>query len=207
MGLISAFGARGLGSLVALSTTSMARYPSQPLQLEARQQIYEEVTDYPGLHLSAIARSVEMETNHAKYHLRVLETNDYVSSQRQDGYWRFYPRKEGKVGKQEILQPREKQWLALLRRSIPLQATLTLLGRGSMSAGDLADRLDIAPSTMHYHATKMEEAGLLESRKVARERMYELADPERVGELIARHEPPDALVEGFMEGWDELQFP
>lgn len=185
----------------------LARRSKQPLELAARKQLYECVNEYPGLHLSEIGRRVEMDTNHAKYHLEVLERHDLISSKKEEGYWRFYPKKEGQLGPQEILQPEEKQWLSLLRRRVPLQATLVLLDEGEASLGDIADALGIAASTMHYHAGKMEDAGLVTSRKDGRKRIYELADPQRAAELVVTYEPPDELVGGFLEAFEELDFP
>lgn len=191
-----------LGSMLFL-----ARYESNPLENDVRRRIYDHVQEYPGLHLSEIARNSEIDTNHAKYHLRVLEDNDFVSSKRQDGYWRFYPRANGSVGRRDILQPEEKEWLSLLRREIPLHITLLLLDRGEANGSEIQDALDIAASTVHYHASKMEDATLLESRKDGRKRVYGIHDPEKVEDLVREHKPPDVLVEGFLEGWEELEFP
>lgn len=193
--------------LVAGSGLFLVKGEGDPLDLEARRRIYQHLQAYPGLHLSEIARGVEMETNHAKYHLRVLAEHGLVSRKEEDGYVRFYPREDKGVAKGEILQPIEKEWLSLLRRRIPMQMTLVLLDEGSCNAGQMRKALDIAGSTLHYHASKMEDAGLLESHKEGRQRIYELHDPERVEELVRKHEPPDELVKGFLEGWSGLEFP
>lgn len=178
-----------------------------PLDHEERRRIYEQVHEYPGLHLSELARSVELGTNHAKYHLRVLEDHEMVSSHRENGYVRFYPREESRLGKKEVLERGEKEWLSLLRREVPLQMTVVLLEEDEAPAGEISDALDVALSTVHYHATNMEEAGLISSYKDGRSRIYELSDPGRVAELLQKHEPPDALVQGFLGAWERLDFP
>lgn len=185
----------------------LARGGGDPLEHEERERIYEQVREYPGLHLSEIARSVDLGTNHAKYHLRVLEDHDMVSSHRENGYVRFYPREDSRLGRKEVLERDEKEWLSLLRREIPLQMTVILLDRGEATAGEIGEAIDVALSTVHYHATNMEEAGLVTSYKDGRSRVYELADPERVAKLLEAHEPPDALVQGFLGAWEELDFP
>lgn len=185
----------------------LALYETNPLENEVRKRVYEQVQEYPGLHLSELARNVEVDTNHAKYHLRVLEDNGLVSSRRDDGYWRFYPRVDADVGQREVLQPRDKEYLSLLRRKVPLRVTLVLLDREEANATILQDELDIAASTVHYHTSKMEDAGLLESSKEGRQRIYSLTEPERVQRLLRDHRPPDRLVEGFLEGWEEFEFP
>lgn len=196
-----------LGALIVPAPVLLVRHTKDPLDLETRKRVYEQVAEYPGLHLSEIARRVDMDTNHTKYHLRVLERHDLISSRKEGGYWRFYPREESDLGPREVLEPEEKRWLSLLRRRVPLQATLVLLDRGEASAGELADEIDIAASTLHYHASKMEDAELVASRKDGRHRVYSLTDPERIAQLVVRYEPPDELVKGFLEAWEELEFP
>lgn len=192
-------------ALVPWIAVLMGLAEKDPLALATRRRIYERVEEFPGLHLSEIAREIDLDTNHVKYHLRVLEENDLVSSRRDEGYWRFYPCEGCVAGKREIYEPREKAWLALMRRRVPLQIALVLADRGTAAASELSEAVDVAPSTLHYHATKMEEVDLLDSRKEGRKRVYRLAHPERFRELAARHEPPDELTRGFLEAWKALE--
>lgn len=185
----------------------LARHTKDPLDLEARRALYRAVERYPGLHLSSIARKLNMETNHAKYHLRVLERHQIVSSRKEGGYWRFYPKTESDVGPRDVLDRSDKRALSMLRRKVPLHATLVLLDRDEATLGELADAVDVAASTMHYHAGKMEEAGLVESQREGRERVLRIVDPNHVSELLVRYQPPDEIVEGFLEAWEELEFP
>lgn len=177
----------------------------EPLDLETRREIYECVADYPGLHLSEIARRVDLEANHTKYHLEVLERHGLVASETEEGYWRFFPREESDLGPRDVLTPEEKEILAVLRKEVPLHATLVLLDEGEAKAGELADAVDVAASTMSYHASDMEEAGLVEVDKQGRSRLYRLTDPELVADLLIRFQPPDELVAGFLEAWDQLE--
>jgi DNA-binding transcriptional ArsR family regulator len=146
-----------------------------------------------------------METNHAKYHLEVLERHGLVTSDKEEGYWRFFPREDSDLGPKEVLSPEEKEIVSLLRKEVPLHATLVLLDEGEALAGELADAVDVAASTMSYHASQMQEAGLVEAEKDGRSRIYRLVDPERVAELLIRFEPPDELVKGFLDAWDQLE--
>jgi predicted transcriptional regulator len=185
----------------------LARREKEPLDLETRREIYECVEAYPGLHLSEIARRVDMETNHAKYHLEVLERHELVASEKEEGYWRFFPREESELGPKEVLSPEEKEIVSLLRKEVPLHTTLVLLDEGQAQAGELAEAVGVAASTMSYHTSQMQEVGLVEADKQGRSRIYRVRDPERVAELLIRFEPPDELVQGFLDAWDELEFP
>lgn len=193
--------------MIACSIVLLAQARRSPLDHEVRERIYDQVKAHPGLHLSEIARHADVGTNHAKYHLRVLEDEDMVSSRRSDGYWRFYPLEEGDVGRKEVLPPEEKEWMSLLHREIPLRTTLLLLREERVTAGDIREALDVAASTVHYHASKMMDADLIRGYKDGRTRVYELTDPGRVENLVDQYQPSDPLVEGFLAGWEELEFP
>ncbi len=183
----------------------LAQTHANPLDHDVRERIYNTVRAHPGLHLSKIARHADVGTNHAKYHLRVLEDEGLVSSRRSDGYWRFYPLEDADIGRKEMLKPQEKEWMSLLHRRIPLRATVLLLRKREATATEIQNALDIAASTVHYHASKMTDAGLVDSYKDGRSRVYTLTDPDRVEKLVEEYQPPDPLVEGFLAGWEELE--
>lgn len=175
------------------------------LQLDARRRVYEQVAKYPGLHLSEIARGAGMEVNHAKHHLRYLEKHALVSSQKEEGYWRFWPRREGSLGPQESVGVDQKKILALLRKPLPLHISLLLLNHEEMNHAELRQETGAAHGTMHYHLRKMEQDGVLESQKEGRERRYRLTQPEKMLALLLEHKPPDRLVQGFLEAWEALE--
>lgn len=177
------------------------------LELDTRRRLFEVVQEYPGLHLRELARRVEMNPNHAKYHLQYLEKHGLISSKKQGGYWTFFPLEEGSLGLREQVDAREKHVLALLRRPIPLHVTIVLLDRDEASLSELGEAVDASPSTLHYHMGKMEKAGLVESRREGRERRFRLPDHDEVLALLMRFRPPDELVQGFLEAWEELEFP
>lgn len=173
-----------------------------PLELEVRRRIHEHLHRYPGLHLREVARSLELEPNHAKYHLDRLERHGLVSSRKEDGYWRFWPRDDGK---KEQVDRRDKKALALLRKKVPLHVASLLLEHEEMSQVALLEHVGLAQSTLHYHLRNMEKAELITSRKPSRERFYRLLDPDHVEDLLVRYRPPDHLVQGFLDTWEQLE--
>lgn len=177
------------------------------LELDARRRIYEHVERFPGLHLREIARSTGMDPNHAKYHLLYLEKNGLVSSREEGGYWRFFAKAEGRLGPQEVLSPQDKGVLALLRQPVPLHCILVLLNDAEASIEALSQRIGVAHSTLLYHLGKLERAGLVVSRKEGRLRVVRLAEPERLQSYLVRFRPPDSLVAGFLEAWEQLELP
>ncbi len=192
-----------LGRALAPSVLLMAGSTDLPRQ-KTRREVYKHVKRYPGLHLSEIARQLDIPTNHAKYHLRRLENDDMVSSFKEDGYWRFFPRADGSVGTRDLVDREEKRLLAMLRRPKPLHIVIHLLSTGEATHGELTDVLDVAGATAHYHLQRMEDAGLLERRPDGRRVYYALARPDEVARLLDRYEPPDELVSGFLDAWEDV---
>jgi len=185
----------------------LARRERDLLQLDTRRRTYECVHAYPGLHLREIARLAGLDPNHAKYHLQYLERHGLVSSRKEDGYWRFWPRQESTTtGMREKLSSEDKSILAVLRRPIPLHVTVLLLENPEMIHGQILERVPVSHSTLHYHLAKMEAVGLVTSRKQGRERIYAVVNPDKVRVLLSQNRPPDKLVEGFLEAWGQLDF-
>lgn len=176
-----------------------------PLDLDVRRRIFEQVAKYPGLHLREVARALGINPNHAKYHLQRLEKADLVSSRHEDGYWRFWPREKGSIGYRDRLSRQDKAALAVLRRPVPLHVALLLLDRGRATHGDLLDEVDVAHATLHYHMGKMEDSGLVESRKEGRFRWYSLQDPDRVTGLLRQYRPPKTLIRRFLDAWEQVE--
>ena len=175
------------------------------LELESRRRVFEYVQQFPGLHLREIARGTTLHPNHVKYHLQYLQKHDLVSSRKEHGYWRFFPREESSVGLRETVGADKKHLLALLRQPVPLHTVLVLLERGQASQGELAQAVGVAQATLHYHLGKMERNTLVTSWKEGRERYYRVGNEAVVAELLLRFRPPDALVQGFLDAWETLQ--
>ena len=174
------------------------------LALEARRRVFRRVEEFPGLHLSELARQCGLSTNHAKYHLAYLEKHGLVSSRMEGAQQVFFPRQEGSLGPRESVAADDKAVLALLRQPVPLNAVLVLLDRGEASHAELDEAVAVSRTTLHYHMGKLERAGVVESWKDGRERRYRLADGDRVLGLLVRYRPPDQLVAGFLEAWEVL---
>jgi predicted transcriptional regulator len=190
-------------TLLALHIVFVAKR-DELLALDARRRVYDYVRLYPGLHLSEIARGCGMETNHAKYHLLYLEKHGLLSSRRDEGYLRFFPKEEGSVGLREILAPDEKAVLALLRQPVPLHTILLLIERGEASAEELRAAVGVSHSTLLYHMGKLEQRGIATSDRAGRERRFRLVDPARIAQQVVRFRPPDQLVQGFLEAFEQL---
>jgi ArsR family transcriptional regulator, arsenate/arsenite/antimonite-responsive transcriptional repressor len=74
--------------------------------------------------------------------------------------------------------------LGALAQATRLQLYRLLVSRGAagMSAGNIAERLGIAPSSLSFHLTELVQAGLISQKRAGRQLIY-AALPATVGEL------------------------
>lgn len=170
-----------------------------PLELESRRRAYELVAATPGLHLREIARQLAMDVRTAEYHLRQLGKHGLVTAIDEGGFRRFFPRTADGRGA-EIVDARDKPFLGVLRKPVPLYVSLVLLTRDRATHGELARDAGVSPSTLSYHLERMEAAGLLGRDGVA----YVLREPERVARLLYAHRPTQDLIDRFLDLWEDF---
>lgn len=171
---------------------------------ELRRKLLDLVVRYPGLHLREIARLAELSVPHAQYHLRVLERNALLASQRQGENLRFYPTKASPVGDVPTLSAADRDLLHLLRRPTVFGLLVHLLVEAPLALTDLARRCRVSPSTMSYHLERLLGRGLVRREGETGASLWNLTDPDRVRALLLSHEPPPALVAGFLDAWQRL---
>lgn len=175
-----------------------------PTDLEKRRKVFLTVNRYPGLELSRLAREAGVDESLARYHVRILEEANLVRSQEEGGHRRVFPLERTKAGSKSPLDETEREWLALMRRPPILRAVVALLNDEPLAAGELADACGVSASTASHHISRMEEGGLVDVTREGRSRQIRLADRKRVLSLVAEHPPPEDLVQGFIEAWDDL---
>ncbi|WP_053947467.1 winged helix-turn-helix transcriptional regulator [Halolamina sediminis] len=164
---------------------------------EVRERLLEHVRNHPGRHASALGRELDLATGQLQYHLRRLRRSGSVVADEWYGRTHYFP-----PGYDE----RERERIALARRETA-RAILAALLTGETPAAALADRLDVARSTLSYHVDRLRDAGLVEQRRDDRGRVHlSLVDPERTRSLLATVDPDasDRLVDRFTRLVDEL---
>jgi len=167
------------------------------LELETRRDIYELVSEQPGIHLSKIADLLEMTVSLAEYHLRFLEKNHLVKSMKKSGYKRYFP-------SEEKVEERDKDILFELRKEVPLKIVLLLLKNKKMTHKQIHYEMDLAASTLSYHLKKLEGLDILESKKYGRKKGYSIKDEKKITSLLVKYRPHD-ILEGFKDIWKDLK--
>lgn len=123
-----------------------------------RGQIYGYIKTNPGVHYNQIRRGIDIKNGTLSYHLRVLEKTELIKSRREGLRYRaFYPisMKFPKV---------ERFRLTELQISI-----LDVINKNSgIDQKEIANKLDKKPQTINYNIKVLEQAGLIEVRKLGR---------------------------------------
>jgi len=125
-----------------------------------RGRIYEHIRMNPGEHYRAIKKTLELSNGCLTYHLKVLETENYIKSRTDGMCKRFYP-----VG-MKITKDQPNNIQELILRKISEKPSIT--------QKELAQLIGIDVSTVNYHINMMTGAGIIRSEKIGRTKHYKI---------------------------------
>jgi predicted transcriptional regulator len=128
--------------LLGYSTTS----DENPLDHDAGEGVYEVIGESPGTYIEQADHSVST----ARYHLRVLEDRDLIQTKKLRGKRRLY----------QATAP-DDDIVAALNDEAPTAVIEAVRRQEPASVSELAAGLDRAHSTVSYHVTRLEDAGVL----------------------------------------------
>jgi predicted transcriptional regulator len=161
---------------------------------ETRKRISEHVRSNPGVHFSGIVRDLDIATGQAQYHLRRLDRGGDITEESLFGRTHYY---------QPTYDEWERQALALLRRETSREMIAMALREGAVLATEAADELDIARSTVSWHLSNLESAGVVETHYAENGRLaFEVVEPDRTRELLGTVSP--TLYEQLVDRFDRL---
>jgi DNA-binding transcriptional ArsR family regulator len=131
------------------------RTTDDPLAHETRAELYDHVQAAPGTYLSAFddAPALDASLGTIRYHLKVLEREGLVTSEKVGGKRRYYP----VGGSPDALD------VALASEST--RALLEALLAAPDTVSGLAERVDRDPSTVSHHLSRLEADGLIERER------------------------------------------
>ncbi len=163
------------------------------LELGPRKKIYQTIDDSPGLHLRQIDRKLDIPLGTIRYHLRVLEKKDLVTSKKEGKYKRFYAK--GSIDRSD------KKILSSLRKEIPRTIILFLMEYPRSTHKDINAALDIAPSTLSYHLKRLKNKSII----INKNKEYSIKDPDKIADLLIQYQQTflDSLVDRFVRIWNK----
>jgi predicted transcriptional regulator len=127
---------------------------SDPLEHDAREQVYGIVSETPGSYLSKVSERADLPLSTTRHHMKVLEREGLVSGAKLRGKRRFYPAYAEGI-----------ELAAALNDESTASIIDALARLGAASVSDLAEDLGRDPSTISHHLQRLEEDDI-----IARER-------------------------------------
>lgn len=166
------------------------------LELESRRAIYQHVAANPGVHFRGLLDALDYAQGTVQYHLRWLEEQGLVRVSDDGKYTRYYPT--------ETFDEADEAIMNALRREYARRIVAHLAADGPLTTAALSDRLGRSPSTVSWHLSKLDDAGLVTKERQGRSVEYELTDPERVKYLytVYRGTFVDRVVDRLFDLWD-----
>lgn len=155
-----------------------------------RTRITRTLLEWPGLHLESIARAARTSAPLALHHLIKLEIDGEASSIKL-GRRRHYFLRD--------IPASAFERIAILRQPLPFALLLSLLHHGQATHGALKRDLQFNGSTIRYHLSRLERAGLVRQETPGAD--YALVQPLDVQLMMRRYPPPRELLEAFGDVW------
>ncbi|WP_139169217.1 winged helix-turn-helix transcriptional regulator [Natronobacterium texcoconense] len=152
-----------------------------PLEHDGRRTLYEYIRSSPGSYFSEISEETGVPLQSARYHLRILEFENLVESERIRGRRRYAP-----VGVDSA------ELEAALNDDATAAVLRTLADEGPGSVSELAQRLGRDPSTISHHLNRLENEGLVEREREGRSVVTRL--PDDVERALDRREPAESTA-------------
>ena len=166
-----------------------------PLELDNRRRIFQQVTLNPGLHYRELQRQLDMPPGLLDYHLAYLVDREMITSRREGHYTRYYPSHK--------ISEAKKKALSVLRQEIPRAVVIFLLLNPGATHRDILGTLSVSGPTLSYHLKRMVGVGMVRSRKEGRHTYFEVVDPEEAAMLMITYKKSftDSLVDSFVRVW------
>ncbi len=154
-----------------------------------RRKIYAFIRLAPGTHARDLQRELEMPMSTLEYHLRKLQEMNKVTSRSHGAYKSYYPK--DKIGRVD------KTYLYYLHQVTPRRIATAVAEKADegVFAQELAELLDVAPSTVSHHANNLIEGGLITKTRRGARVVYRATDPERIERLLREY--PGSYLETF----------
>ena len=165
--------------------------------LEVRQQLFEFIQKFPGLHFREIHRRTGMAVGTLQYHLKQLEEEKLVIGVKDGEYTRLYP----------VAAVTEKdRFLLQYLRQKPIRRMLVLvLEKKRANHKQLSAVSGVSPATASWYLAKLIDAGIVTKSKHGREVFYVVVAPRELARTITAYKASflDKVVERFTEIWEK----
>jgi predicted transcriptional regulator len=149
---------------------------------QVRYKILDHLRKEPGQHQSGIQRAFGLSSGSAVYNLRVLEDKGYITAHRDGRHKRFYVNGNSL---RPVANGMTKFIVSALRNLNTRRMALYLLDRPGAPQKELSEKLHLDPSTVHWHAERLENVGMLKTIRDGRNVAYHIDRPDIIHQILA----------------------
>jgi predicted transcriptional regulator len=164
---------------------------------ETRSRVLDCIYDNPGIHFSAIGRTLDIANGQTQYHIRKLCREGSLEKEKVCGRTHYYP---------PTFSVWERGVIALLRRETTREIVLLLLRKEPLPPNEIADRLELARSTVEWHLSRLVEYDIAQKQETDDGLVIELTKDEELYRLLREIQPRliDRVVDRFSRLTDSL---
>jgi predicted transcriptional regulator len=165
---------------------------------KTRKRVARRIHTAPGIHFNELVRVLDLAPGQVQYHLKQLCSSGAVTDEQRYGRTHYYP-------------PECNEWrrgaLSLLRRETAGDIVALLCDRGPTRPQAIADDLDIARSTLEWHADHLTDQDVIVKERDERNHVtLALVRPVETARLLREVTPssPALMVDRFIRLTDRL---
>ena len=169
----------------------------ESFELEARKKVFDLISVAPGLHLREIQKRLNIPLGTVEYHLNYFTDHEMVLVKEERGYKRYFLK--------QSMGSEDRKYLSLFREAIPRRIVLFLMKKPGATFGDIAEALEMPPSSLAFHVKKLVTAEVIDREKKGRVSFFKVKDQERTAKILIAHKRSflDELVDRFVSTWTE----
>jgi DNA-binding transcriptional ArsR family regulator len=149
----------------------------QPLTQPTRHQIYNYITDNPGVHFRGICLALGLSVGVVQYHLNVLEHAGLINAVADGQNKRFF--EHNAFAKVDV------ELVSVMRHQTASQILVILAENGSAIHRDIAATLDISSQALTWQMNQLKNAELVSAQKVGVNVRYTLCSADMAGIIVS----------------------
>ena len=175
--------ATGLAMLLIGAMGLFARMRGEKRILSGvRHRILEYLRGEPGQDQTGIQRELGLSTGSAVYNLNVLSDKGYLTVHRDGRHKRYYVNGNGL---RPVANGMTKFIVSALRNVNTKRIAVYLLERPGAPQKEVSEKLQLDPSTVHWHAERLMNVGVLSSMRVGRNVAYRINRPDIIYQILS----------------------
>jgi len=147
-----------------------------------KEKVYEYIITNPGCYFRQIKRELNIGTGDLQHNLYILEKEGMISSKSYGLYKHFFPSKN--------FEEKQKDVLSILSQESPREILLFLTNNPGSNQRSVANHIKTSSPTALWYLRKLEELGVIWSRRQGREmRYYAAISSGEISSLLKTHSP------------------